>query len=126
MIRWAETLSAHVKLTSCANTYLCNRMAFHVRIQLLEQTGRVLGAEATKMLILQEEVHTQVCLGDDRGVLNGELPDARQDEVLQSLDTNNARPVVDEENVRVLKGKLTRSSPQSELSVVPALVRSCL
>lgn len=86
----------------------------------------MLSSKAAKMLVLQEEVHAQVGFRDDCRVLDGELADTWQHKILQCLDANNTRSVVDEKNVRVLEGKLTGSSPQSELSVVSAVISSYL
>jgi hypothetical protein len=79
----------------------------------------------SQMLLLEKEVHTQICLSDYRGVLDGEIANTRQDQVLKRLDTNDAGPGVDEEDVRVLERDLAGSSPKSELPIVPALLSWC-
>jgi hypothetical protein len=62
-----------------AHTYLCDGVALDVRVQLLEKIGGVLGAKTSKMLVFEEEVHAQVRLGDDSGVLDRELADTWKD-----------------------------------------------
>ena len=101
-------------------------MALDIRIQFFEQVCGVFGAETTKVLVLQEEVDAQVGLSDDSRILDGEMANTRQNEVLQRLDTNDAGPIVDKKDVRVLERDLSGGSPQSQLAVIPAVVRSCL
>jgi hypothetical protein len=105
-------------------TYLCDGVTLDFGIQLLEKIGCVLGAETSKMLVFQKEVHTQVCLGHDSGILDRELADTRQNEVLERFGTNGSGPVIYQQNVRVLERKLPGRSPQPQLPVVPAVVRS--
>ena len=64
------------------HNYLGDRVTLHIRIQFLEQAHRVLGTEAAKMLVLEEEVHTQVRRSDDSRVLDSKLANAGQDKVL--------------------------------------------
>ena len=42
----------------------------------------MIGTEAAKMLVLEEEVHTQVRRSDDSRVLDSKLANAGQDKVL--------------------------------------------
>jgi hypothetical protein len=79
--------------------YLGDMVTLHIRVQFFEQVYCVLGTEAAKMLVLEEEVHTQVRRSNDSRVLDSELANAGQDKVLQCLDTNNAGTTVDQENV---------------------------
>ena len=62
--------------------YLSNRVTLYIRIQFLKQVHCVLGTKAAKMLVLEEEVHTQVRRSDDSRVLDSELANAGQDKVL--------------------------------------------
>jgi hypothetical protein len=66
-------------------------MTVYIRIQLLEKIARVFCPEATKMLILQEEVHAEVFLTDYCGVLDSEVADTREDQVLESFQANYTR-----------------------------------
>lgn len=70
-------------------------MTLDVRVQLLEKVCGVLGAETSKMLVFQKEVHTQVRFGDDNRVLDGKVANARQDKVLKRFGTNDSGPVID-------------------------------
>lgn len=100
-------------------------MALDIGIQLLQQVAAMFGTKAAKVLVFQEEVYAQIRFADHSRVLYGELADTGQDKVFQRLDADNAGPIVDDEDVRLLKRKLAGSSPQPQLSVVPALVNSC-
>jgi hypothetical protein len=74
-------------------------MAIDIRIQFLEQIARVFSSVASQMLILQKEVHAQICFADDGGVLDGEVANAWENEVLECLDTNNTWARVYEQDV---------------------------
>jgi hypothetical protein len=65
-------------------------MAIDIRIQFLEQIASMFSSVAPQMLVLQKEVHAQICFADDGGVLDGEVADAWENEVLERLDTNDA------------------------------------
>jgi hypothetical protein len=101
------------------DTNLGDIVSLHIRVQLLEEIARVLGPVTTQVLVLEKEVDTQVGFADDGRVLDGKLPNARQNQVLERLDTRYARTRVDEQNVRVLECLLARCSPQTQLSIVP-------
>jgi hypothetical protein len=105
--------------------YLCDEVALNIWVQFLEQVARDFCAILPQMLLLQEEVHSQICFVDDGRVLYGEVANARQDEVLECFNTNDARSRVDEEDVGVLERDLTCSSPETQLTVVPALLSLC-
>jgi hypothetical protein len=79
--------------------YLCDVLAVHIRIQLLEQIARVFRPIVSQMLVLQEEVDAQVCLPDGSGILYREVADAGKDEVLECLNTHNTRPGIDQQDV---------------------------
>lgn len=64
------------QLSQNFHNYLGDIVTLHIRIQFLEQVHCVLGAETAKMLVLEEEVHTQVRRSDDSRVLDCELANA--------------------------------------------------
>jgi hypothetical protein len=101
------------------DTNLGDKVSLHIRVQLLEEIARVLGPEPAQVLVLEKEVDAQVCFADDGRVLDCKLPNARQHQVLERLETRYAGARVDEQNVRVLKCLLARCSPQTQLSIVP-------
>ena len=80
-------------------THLFDSSAFGIWIQLFEQSHSLLGAELAQALILQEEVHSQIGLCHDCRIENGELPDAREDEVLQCFNSSHTRAIVDQEDM---------------------------
>lgn len=51
-------------------------MTLDIRVQFLQQFASVFRAEASEMLLLKEKVGAQIGLGDDGGVLDGELSDS--------------------------------------------------
>jgi hypothetical protein len=79
--------------------YFCDEVTVHIWIQLLQQVAGVFRPVPSKMLLLKKEVHTQICFTDYRGVLDSEIANTRQDEVFESLDTNDAGSGVDQEDV---------------------------
>jgi hypothetical protein len=105
-------------------TNLCDKVSLHVWVQLLEEIARVLGAEPAQVLLLEEEVDAQVGFADNGRVVDRELPNARQDQVLERLEARYAGARVDQQNVRVFERLLARCSPQTQLSVVPGACQS--
>jgi hypothetical protein len=97
-------------------------MAIHVWIQLLQQITRMLRPVSAQMFFLQEEVHAQIGFADDCGILYGEVANPREDEIFEGLDADHTRSGVDEENVRVFERDLSGGSPETKLSVVPAML----
>lgn len=82
-------------------------MTLYIRVQFFKQIGCVFGTEATKVLVFQKEVHTQIWLGDDGRVLDSELTNAWQNKILQGFGSNDTRSIVDQEDVRRLERELT-------------------
>jgi hypothetical protein len=108
-----------VPITLVRDTNLGDIVSLHIRVQFLEEVARMLGPVTTQVLVLEKEVDTQVGFADDGRVLDGKLPNARQNQVLERLDARYARTRVDEQNVRVLECLLARCSPQTQLPIVP-------
>ena len=54
--------------------------------------------------------------------MDGEVADAGKHQILQSLDTDNARAGIDQKDVRLFERELSGSSPETQLAVVPARV----
>jgi hypothetical protein len=105
--------------------YLCYAVAVDIRVQLFEQVARMFCPISAQMFLLEEEVDAQVCLADYGRVLDGEVADAGQHEVLERLEPDDTGARVYEEDVCILKRDLPVSSPQTELTVVPAVVSWC-
>lgn len=123
MIRQAIPVS-NTPTTRRTVIYFCDEVSVHIWVQLFQQIARVFRPISTQMLFLEEEVHAEVCLADDRRVLYREIADAWKYEVLECLETDDTGSGVDQEHVRIFERDLPISSPQTELAVVPASV-SC-
>lgn len=74
-------------------------MALDVWVQLLQAIARVLGTITAQMLILEKEVNSQVCLADNRGVLDCEVAGTGQHQVFEGFNTNHARARIHKQNV---------------------------
>ena len=118
--------SAQTKRRRVARVYLCHKLALHIWIQFLEQIASVFRPETSQMLILEKEVDAQVGFANNGRVLYGKVADSRQNEVLESLEPDHTWARVDEEDVRLLERYLTRSSPETQLTIVPSLFSSRL
>lgn len=73
----------------------------------------MLGTVASQVLVLEEEVDTQVCLANNGRVLDGEVADAWQHQVLECFRADNAWARVDEQDVRILERGLAGSPPEA-------------
>jgi len=65
------------------------------------------------MPIFQEEVDTEVCFGDDGGILDCKVADARKDKILECFDANNTRSGVYQQDMRLFQCNLASSSPEA-------------
>lgn len=64
-----------MKDVSPTETYLCDEVPANIWIELLQQVAGVFGSETANVLLLKEEVDTQVRPVNNSGVLYCEISD---------------------------------------------------
>lgn len=106
------------ELVPIRQPYLFDGSAFHIRVQLLQQSYGLFSTELAHALILKEKVDSQVGISDKRWIKDREVANARQNEILQSLDACHARSAVDEKDVCLFKRFLSTGTPQAQLTIV--------
>lgn len=119
--RGYECISAVVNV-DVYQSYLRDRVAFHIRIELKQIVASLLGSWFAQTALLQEEVDAQISLSHDSRILNGELPNSGKNEILQSFYTSDARSRVDEEDVSLFQSSLSACCPEAELTIVLLLL----
>lgn len=106
------------ELVAIRQPYLFDGSAFHIRVQLLQQTNSLFSTEFAHALVFEEKVDSQVGISDKRWIKDRKVANARQNEILQSLNACHARSAVDEKDVCLFKRFLSTGTPQAQLTIV--------